>query len=275
VSGKLKPFVRILLLALAGFTLVNCASAPTNDPEALVEFKKINDPAEPTNRFIFRINEGIDAVIIKPITSLYRFVFPSPIRSGIRNFTNNLKTPIILVNDMLQGEPGRAGTTLTRFLINTTVGIGGLRDQASEWGFKSHSEDFGQTLAVWGVGEGPYIVLPLLGPTNPRDAIGRIADGFIDPITWWANNNGQEWVPITRTAISGIATRDQLWDVIEDLEKSSIDFYAAIRNLYRQRRNQDISNGGNAKNNKTPNFSGDFRLASPEGYQQKSEALLK
>ena len=275
MRGNINSFMRISVLMLAVFAMAGCASAPKNDPEALAEFKKINDPGEPTNRFIFKINQGLDAIIIKPLTSFYRGIFPDPIRSGVHNFLNNLKTPVILANDVLQAEPERAGDTVMRFLINTTAGIGGLRDQASEWGYEAHDEDFGQTLAVWGVGEGPYIMLPLFGPSNPRDAIGKFVDTLMDPINWWAENDEREWVPITRTVVGGIDTRDQLWDVLDDLEKSSIDFYAAIRSLYRQRRNEDISNGRGAKNNETPNFSGDFELADPDDQPQKSDAGSK
>ncbi|MFP6710267.1 MAG: VacJ family lipoprotein [Rhodospirillales bacterium] len=260
---KFQAFMRISILLFAVLTLANCASAPSGNAEALAEHQKINDPGEPTNRFIFRFNQGLDAVIIKPVTSFYR-IFPEVLRTGVHNFLNNLKTPVVLINDILQGEAERAGDTVMRFLINTTVGVAGFRDQAADWGFEPHEEDFGQTLATWGVGEGPYIMLPLFGPSNPRDAIGKVVDFFLDPINWWAENSDNDWVPLTRTIIGGIDTRDQLWDVLDDLEKSSIDFYAAIRSLYRQRRNDDISNGTGSKDNETPNFSGDFELADPD-----------
>jgi phospholipid-binding lipoprotein MlaA len=255
--------MRISILLFAVLMLANCASAPSGNAEALAEHQKINDSGEPTNRFIFRFNQGLDAVIIKPVTSFYR-IFPEVLRTGVHNFHNNLKTPVVLINDILQGEAERAGDTVMRFLINTTVGVAGFRDQAADWGFEPHEEDFGQTLATWGVGEGPYIMLPLFGPSNPRDAIGKVVDFFLDPINWWAENSDNDWVPLTRTIIGGIDTRDQLWDVLDDLEKSSIDFYAAIRSLYRQRRNDDISNGTGSKDNETPNFSGDFELADPD-----------
>jgi phospholipid-binding lipoprotein MlaA len=272
VRGNIKSILRVSVILLAMFAIAGCASAPSDDPESLAEYKKINDPGEPTNRFIFRINQGLDKVIIKPLTSFYRGIFPDPLRTGVHNFLNNLKTPVVLANDVMQGEPERAGDTVMRFLINTTVGIGGLRDQASDWGYEAHEEDFGQTLAVWGVGEGPYIMLPLFGPSNPRDAIGKVVDFFLDPINWWAENADNDWVPLTRTIVSGIDTRDQLWDVLDDLEKSSIDFYAAIRSLYRQRRNEDISNGTGSDKNETPNFSGDFELAEPDDTPKKSAA---
>ena len=242
------------MLLIVATTMTSCASAPDTDQETLLELKKINDPIEPTNRFIFDFNQGVDGVIIKPVTGLYRGIFPDVIRDSIHNFLENIKTPVILANDILQGEPERAGTTIMRFLINSSAGIAGLRDQASEWGFEDHDEDFGQTMAVWGVGEGPYLMLPLLGPSNPRDAVGKIVDSLFDPINLWADNSDRDWVPIVRTAVSGIDKRDRLWDILNDLEKSSIDYYAAIRSLYRQQRNEEISNGSGAKNNQTPNL---------------------
>ena len=263
MRGKIKSFLKISVLLLAMVTLASCASAPRDDGEALAEYNKINDPIEPTNRFIFSFNQGLDKGIIKPVTSLYRALFPEVVRTGVHNFLNNLKTPVVLANDVLQGESERAGDTIIRFVINSTAGIAGFRDQAADWGWEPHDEDFGQTLAVWGVGEGPYIMLPLFGPSNPRDAIGKVVDFFLDPINWWAENSDNDWVPLTRTIISGIDTRDQLWDVLDDLKKSSIAFYAAIRNLYRQRRNEDISNGAGSKNNETPNFSDNFELDDP------------
>ena len=251
----------VLLFVVA--IMASCSSVPANDQEALTELKKINDPIEPTNRFIFNFNQGLDAAIVKPITGLYRGIFPSIIRDSIHNFMNNIKTPVVLANDVLQGEPERAGNTMMRFIINSSVGIAGLRDQATNWGFEDHDEDFGQTLAVWGVGEGPYLMLPVLGPSNPRDAIGKLVDSLIDPINLWADNDDREWVPITRTAVNGLDTRDRLWDILNDLEKSSIDYYAAIRSLYRQRRNDDISNGSGSKNNKTPNLAGTTVINDP------------
>ena len=127
-------------------------------------------------------------------------------------------------------------TTAGRFAINSTAGLIGLFDQAAPMGLEPHREDFGQTLAVWGFEEGPYLMLPVLGPSNYRDAIGFVVDTLVDPLNLWANNTDREYVAYSRTSADGIDTRDQLWDVLDDLEKSSIDFYAAIRSLYRQRR---------------------------------------
>lgn len=252
--GNKKSLIKTVALILAVVAMTSCASVQPEDQEAIKESKKINDPLESTNRFIFNFNQSLDDAIIEPITGLYRGILPGFVRNGVHNFMDNIKAPVVLANDMLQGEPKRAGNTLMRFVINSSIGIGGLRDQAADWGFDDHDEDFGQTLAVWGVGEGPYLMIPLIGPSNPRDAVGKVVDGLLDPINLWADNDDREWVPIVRTAISGIDTRDRLWDVLNDLEKSSIDYYAAIRSLYRQRRNEDISNGSGTKNNKTPNL---------------------
>ena len=171
LTYKISKFFVLLLFALI---MTGCASAPNDDPGALAEIRKINDPLEPTNRFIFKLNQGLDIALIKPITGLYRGLFPKVIRKSVHNFINNIKSPVVLANDIFQGEGKRAGNTMIRFIINSTVGIAGIRDQATDWGFEGHNEDFGQTLAVWGVGEGPYLMLPILGPSNPRDAIGKI-----------------------------------------------------------------------------------------------------
>ena len=239
LGGKAARIAAVVLaVALAG-----CASTPSDDAEARAEFEKLNDPIEPTNRAIFEFNLGLDKVVIKPVTGAYRAIAPQPVRDGVHNFLQNLRSPIIFANDVLQGSPGRAGTTLARAIINSTLGVLGFGDPAAALGFEQHDEDFGQTLAVWGVGEGPYVMLPLFGPSNPRDVVGKVVDFFLDPINWWASNTEQDWIPITRAVVTGIDARDQLWDVLDDLERTSIDFYAAIRSLYRQRRGDEIRNG--------------------------------
>ena len=142
-------------------------------------------------------------------------------------------------------------------------------------GFEQHDEDFGQTLAVWGVGEGPYLMIPIFGPSNPRDAVGKIVDFFLDPVNWWARNEGLDSVLWGRTVMTGIDTRDQLWDVLDDLEKSSIDFYASIRSLYRQRRNDEITNDKGLDDKPPPGFSGDFEIADPDQEQDPDQDKKK
>ena len=261
VDNGFRRWARIGVVLLAMFVLANCASAPENDPEALAEYNTINDPIEPTNRSVFEFNLFLDRALFRPVTALYRTIAPETLREYIHNFLQNLRTPVILANDLLQGEPARGGDTTMRFLINSTIGFG---DPATSMGFEQHDEDFGQTLAVWGAGEGPYLMVPIFGPSNPRDVVGKVVDFFLDPINWWAGKEGLDSVLWGRTVMSGIDTRDQLWDVLDDLEKSSIDFYASIRSLYRQRRNDEITNGEGLDDKPPPGFSGDFEIADPD-----------
>ncbi len=231
------------MAALAMLLVASCASAPKDDPEALAEYQRTNDPVEPFNRAMFSFNLGLDHYVIKPVTGFYRAVTTENARAGVHNFLQNLRSPVIFANDLLQGQVARAGTTFGRFVINTVIGFVGFGDPANAIGLVPHDEDFGQTLAVWGVGEGPYLVIPVLGPSNPRDLTGKVADYFLDPINWYASNTDDIWIPIGRTVATGIDTRDQLWFVLDDLERSSLDYYAAIRSLYRQRRQDEINNG--------------------------------
>jgi phospholipid-binding lipoprotein MlaA len=163
--------------ASAGEILIRDRSVAQNDVQAIESQAQVvgeddNDPLEGLNRGIFEFNRVVDGVLIKPAAQIYRGVLPQQAQDSVRSFLRNLRSPVILANDVLQGDMDRAGSTIGRFLVNTTLGIGGLFDVASELGMPFHDEDFGQTLAVWGVGEGPYLVLPLLGPSNPRDAVG-------------------------------------------------------------------------------------------------------
>lgn len=256
--------IRTLALILGVMVLSNCASAPQNEPEALAEFEKLNDPIEPTNRAIFGFNQGLDQVVIKPVTGFYRAVTPTFVREATYSFLKNLRSPVILANDFLQGELGRAGGTVVRFFVNSTAGVLGFWDVASKIGFEPHNEDFGQTLAVWGFEEGPFLMLPVFGPSNPRDLAGRVVDYFLDPINWWSTNTGNDFVSPARSVATGINMRDQLWDALEDINKNSLDPYASIRSLYRQRRMDDIRNGADADDPPAPTLGGDFELADPE-----------
>jgi len=143
-----------------------------------------NDPYEATNRKIFNFNQQLDKAVMKPVAQAYVDVVPEPARDGVHNFLVNLNLPVTFANDILQGEIERTGETVARFTVNTTIGIGGLLDVATRIGVPFHTEDFGQTLAVWGVGEGPYLVLPLLGPKPPRDAVGYAVDSIAFDRDW-------------------------------------------------------------------------------------------
>jgi phospholipid-binding lipoprotein MlaA len=169
-------------------------------------------------------------------------VVPDPGRQGIRNFLDNLGSFVVFANDGLQGEWDRAGTTATRFGINTTVGVLGLFDPATGWGYPQHREDFGQTLATWDVPEGPYLFLPVLGPSPPRDLTGFAVDSFFDPLTYiyW---KGPYTVPVTRFVINGIDIRSRNLGTLDQIERTSVDYYATVRSLYRQSRANAIANG--------------------------------
>jgi phospholipid-binding lipoprotein MlaA len=202
-----------------------------------------NDPFEPANRAVFQFNHALDGVILEPVARGYRMVTPELFRESVSNVLNNLATPGVLVNDLLQGEFKRAEMTLGRFMINTILGLGGIIDVATWAGMPPrHSEDFGQTLAVYGVGEGPHLVLPLLGPSNPRDAVGRGVDLVLDPFLFLAPGV----VQLGRTGAQGVDSREQNIETLEELEKSSIDLYAATRTLSRQHRANEIRNGAPA-----------------------------
>jgi phospholipid-binding lipoprotein MlaA len=221
-----------LLASLSG-----CATPPpASDPEAVADFKQLNDPLEPANRVFYAINNGIDTVLIRPVALGYRYVFPEPVRNGVHNALANLSTPVTLADDMTQGKPRRAGDTTMRFLINTTFGVAGIFDVAKGWGYPPHETDFGMSLAVWGVPEGPFLFLPILGPSNPRDAAGFGVDIAMDPFTWLGQGTIVTVLDWSRTGINAIDTRERLLDTTDQIKKTALDPYATFRSLYRQHR---------------------------------------
>ena len=225
-----------------------------------------NDPLEIPNRFIFAFNQTLDVFVLKPAASTYRFLLPELIRDSIRNVIRNLATPVVLINDLLQGEWERAETTLARFAINTSGGVLGLFDVASEEGYEYHKEDFGQTLGSYGVGEGAYLVLPLFGPSSVRDGFGRVVDIFLDPFTYLARAEDLETEFLIRPVVEGIDTRSRNIETLEDLERDSIDFYARLRSLWRQNRQNEINNGREVGPTVTPGLSDwNFEIEPDEG----------
>ncbi len=243
-----------MMAALSLFLLGGCAGVPS-DPADREAYYETNDPVEPLNRTIFRFNQGLDSVLFKPLATIYREVLPKTLQDSIRNFLNNLRTPVILANNILQGDPEGARNTIARFTVNSIIGFGGFGDPAGDLGVKFRNEDFGQTLATWGVGEGAYLMLPLFGPSNPRDVVGLVVDTFADPINIWADNTDRNAVPITRTLVRGIDRRARNLKTIDELEKSSLDFYATIRSLYRQIRSDEIRNGDSDDTIPSPSIS--------------------
>ncbi|MGK7863532.1 MlaA family lipoprotein [Falsiroseomonas sp. E2-1-a4] len=239
--SRTRPALPFLALAVA-LGLGACATRPNpTDAEAVAEFRATNDPLEPLNRGAYFVHEGIDTLVLRPAAEMYRVFLPPEVRTAIRNVLANLRTPVILANDLLQGESYRAATTAGRFLVNTTVGIGGIFDRATDFGLIGHTEDFGQTLAVWGAPEGPYLFIPVLGPSSPRDVVGFAADTAINPLSY---TGGETWeaINISRTAATALSTREGLIEPIDQVRASSLDPYATIRSAYRQRRVVEIRN---------------------------------
>ncbi|MFO1153030.1 MAG: VacJ family lipoprotein [Rhodospirillales bacterium] len=259
VFGSVSRLGRGIAAAVAiTVSAAGCATPPPqSDPEAYAEFREINDPIEPFNRVIFEINRGLDAMFLKPLAEFYLLLLPPPVQTGIHNFVTNLRAPVTFFNDLLQGEGSRAANTAGRFAVNTTVGVGGLVDWASDWGMPYHNEDFGQTLAVWGVGEGPYLVLPVIGPSNPRDAVGIAVDSAVlDPfgflVTFVYDSTLLDILAYTRLGLTAIDARARNYDALADIEKNSLDFYATMRSLYRQSRASEIANGRPVPSPDTP-----------------------
>jgi len=222
---------------LALVLLAGCATVPGTD--RLAE----KDPLEGFNRAMWGVNRGVDKVVLKPVTKVYRAVTPKPARRGISNVFANLSEPWSFINNLLQGKPKRAVETLARFIINTTVGVGGLGDPATKMGLKAAPEDFGQTLAVWGVNGGPYLVLPLLGPATLRDGVGMGVAQLADPYRVCLRECGlPKGLPTGMNVGQIIDARSQLIDSGADgFLDASADSYATARSAYLQRRRAAIT----------------------------------
>ena len=241
-----RKFVIILITTIA--LTVNASAG--SDGELLMKKNQpseVKDCFEKLNRATFAFNNALDGIIFKPVASVYKR-FPSPVKTGVSNSIDNLSNLVTIPNNLLQGEFSKAGVNTGRFLINSTVGLLGLIDVASYLGFEEYErEDYGQSLAKHGVGPGCYIVLPVLGPSTARDTVGT-AFNFLGGDPWYnASTHGNneflsEGVYLTSKAISGIEFRANNIESIENLEKNSIDFYASVRSLYLQDRENKIKN---------------------------------
>lgn len=231
--------VKLAASALA-LSLAACASAPkAGDPG------QIADPYEGFNRQMFAFNSGVDKYALEPAASAYETVTPEFARDRVGDFLRNLKSPVVFANDVLQAEPSRAADTFTRFAINTTVGLAGLWDAADYFGIEPHSEDFGQTLAVWGVDSGPYLVMPFIGPTTPRDMFGMGVDRALDPLTWTEFDGDPDLddkIMAGRAILGGLNARVELDDAIEQLNTQP-EPYIALRRIYSSQRQTEIRNG--------------------------------
>ena len=259
---KIKKNILILILIfLFSFPLWSLESDKINtnseDFETSNYEDEIYDPLESVNRIIFSFNNAADQIILEPISKGYRKL-PSPIQTGIGNFLNNLKMPLVVVNQLLQGQGGNAVETSGRFIINSTAGLLGLIDVAEKVGLEQKQEDFGQTLATWGVGDGFYIVLPIFGPSNVRDASGMILTSITDPINAYAVTEGEDWVIPVKTASNAINDRSKIIDEVNALRDNSLDYYAAVRSSYYQNRKAAILNNNDNTSMPLPLISIEF-----------------
>lgn len=232
------------IAAAAVLAIFGCANPPpASDPDAVAEFEQTNDPLEPMNRAIFNFNGALDTVFLTPLAKGYRAVMPPFGRDRVSDFLDNLNAPIVLVNDLLQGNANLAGRTLERFALNSSFGVLGIMDVAKPMGVPPHDADLGQTLGVWGIEPGPYLVLPLFGPSNPRDAIGLAGDSIGDPTSLYLYSRNMQWLDWTRFGVTAVSEREAYMDFLDDLRRTSLDYYATLRSLYRQRREALVNAG--------------------------------
>lgn len=215
---------------LSVLTLSACAGSSASNDQG------INDPLEGLNRTTLKMNDAADKALLLPIAKGYRAVTPQAGRTIISNFLRNLNSPIIIGNELLQGDLEGAGNATARVIINTLAGFGGILDLAEQGGIEYEPEDFGQTLAKWGVGDGMYIMIPLLGPSTTRDTAGRLVDSYADPLRIYLFNIDEKHIHYTRMGASVVSQREDLIEVVDDLRRNSFDYYAAMRSAYYQHR---------------------------------------
>ena len=237
----LSPFAlrRLPWLALASLLCLLQGCATVRGPASCDD--AANDPIEPLNRKVFAFDLALDRAFIKPAAEAYRAVLPEFLRERIHAVLGNLKEPLVFVNDVLQGRGTAAGITGKRFVVNSTVGLAGLFDRASGLGLARQSGDFGQTLHAWGAGEGPYLVLPLFGPSNLRDAVGLGIDTYASPTGRIGSAGVRRDASIAITIADGLDLRSRNIETLDELEKSSIDFYAYLRSVTRQARRATLA----------------------------------
>ncbi len=232
-----RPVVVVLALLLCcGGCAATTPTASTTADDADTE----HDPAEPVNRAIFKVNVAADHAVMRPVAQAYVDHVPEGVQKGIHNVVQNLKEPAVAVNDALQGNVNQAWQSVQRLAVNSTVGVAGIFDVASQLGLPPHKADFGQTLAVWGVGEGPFVELPLLGPSNARDTVGTAVDMALNPLTF-VGGAPATYAGVATGSANVVDTRSQHLHDLDELERNSLDYYATLRSVYRQHRDAEIS----------------------------------
>lgn len=255
------------LISLCGLSmaLTSCQTTPhkvrTSQPNINAD---IYDPFETVNRKFYKFNELADRLFIKPVTKVYTTLIPKPLRKGLNNASRNLGEPVIFANEMLQLDFKDASDSVGRFMVNSTVGLGGLIDVAEKSGRSQKREDFGQTLATYKVPSGPYLVLPLLGPSNARDVVGRVGDGLSNPLSW-LDFDGRQTVQIGRQISTGLNARERAEPFLENI-RNSADSYISLRGLYTQNRLTNIHEDSDA-------FDGFADIDEPDGSSATDDAV--
>jgi phospholipid-binding lipoprotein MlaA len=231
----LKQTVLKKIMMLSIILMTGCATTAQNERVAKI------DPFEPMNRAVFTFNEKADDYVIKPLAEAYKFVLPEFVRTGVTNFFSNINDVLIAANNLLQGKPTDAASDIGRFLINSTIGVLGLFDVATDMGLDKNREDFGQTLGVWGISDGPYVVLPFFGASNIRDTVGLVVDIETDFMINTNKLNSDEKIAVN--ALRVINRRADLLDAGQLLEDAAFDKYSFVRDGYLQRRRSQIYDG--------------------------------
>jgi phospholipid-binding lipoprotein MlaA len=232
-----------LLVALLATGLAACAP-PAARGVHNVEARRDYDPLQPVNRKVFWFNDKVDAYVLEPVAKGWDKIAPKPVERSVSNFFTNLRSPIVILNDVLQGKVKNGASDVGRFAVNTTIGILGFFDRATPLGLEQHVEDFGQTLGWWGLPPGPYLVIPIIGPSNPRDGVGLIVDGLSTVYPWfipWYASLGMRSVEL-------VNTRALLLEQIDEAKRSSFDYYVFVRNAYLQRRNALVNDSVGVSN---------------------------
>ena len=227
--------VRSALHSIVVAAFIFLAGCATVDPE----FADPRDPWEGFNRAIYSLNDTLDKAIIKPLAQGYNLIVPTPVNKGVTNFFNNLGDVTSAINNLLQFKMGRAISDIGRVAINTTIGIGGLFDVASNMDLPRYGEDFGQTLGTWGVATGPYLVLPLIGPSSGRGTVGVVVDWFTDPVTYLEDDT-LRW---SLRGLDLVDTRADLLNASRVVEEAALDPYAFVRDAYLQSRQNEVYDG--------------------------------
>jgi len=224
---------QILGVFVLGLLSAGCST--TTPPEPNADMVQVSDPLEGMNRFFFDLNQRLDRDAARPAAEIYKDTVPQRARSGLHNVLDNLGGPVTVANDLLQAQFENAAIATGRFLINTTAGVAGIFDVATDWGLPGRNRDFGETMGTYGVPPGPYLVLPLRGSTDVRDFAGNFVDGYATPLRY-VRYDGREYVGWMKSTVSSMDNRATNLVNYRDIERASVDFYSTMRTLYLERR---------------------------------------